>query len=174
VADALTGIAGVAADDGRAEQAVLLFGAAEALREAAGVPIYVYPAYREVYERGIIAARTALGESAFEAKWAAGRMLTLDEAATEAIALAADATGVARQPSAAMSEGLTRRELDVLRLLVAGKTNQEIADILFVSRRTATTHVTNILGKLGVKSRAAAVDYAHRHGLVPSDSPSSA
>jgi DNA-binding CsgD family transcriptional regulator/tetratricopeptide (TPR) repeat protein len=64
--------------------------------------------------------------------------------------------------------GLTQRELDVLRLLVAGRSNPEIAEALFISRDTARTHVANIFRKLDVNSRAEAVDQAHRHGLLTS------
>jgi NarL family two-component system response regulator LiaR len=61
---------------------------------------------------------------------------------------------------------LTQREREVLRMMASGKANQEIADALFVSLGTVKVHVTHILAKLGVKSRAAATDYAHRHDLA--------
>lgn len=67
--------------------------------------------------------------------------------------------------------GLTQRELDVLHLIVAGRSNRAIADDLFISRDTARTHVANIFRKLDVSTRAEAVDYAHRHGLLSSSSP---
>ena len=72
---------------------------------------------------------------------------------------------------AARQAGLTAREVDVLRLVVAGQSNPQIADALFISPATARTHVSNILAKLGVHSRTEAVDYAHRHGLLPSLTP---
>jgi DNA-binding NarL/FixJ family response regulator len=56
--------------------------------------------------------------------------------------------------------------LDVLRLVAEGRKDREVAETLFISRRTVTTHVTNILNKLGAESRSAAVAYAVRHGLV--------
>ena len=62
--------------------------------------------------------------------------------------------------------GLTPREVEVLRLLAAGRSNPEIATALFISRATARTHVGNILGKLGVSSRTEAADYAHRRHLI--------
>ena len=62
--------------------------------------------------------------------------------------------------------GLTQREHDVLRMMASGKSNQEIADALFVSLGTVKVHVSHILAKLDVKSRAAATDYAHRHQLA--------
>jgi DNA-binding NarL/FixJ family response regulator len=64
------------------------------------------------------------------------------------------------------SHGLTRRELEVLRLVAAGATNKAIAAELVVSARTVDRHVSNILGKLRVPSRAAATAYAYEHDLV--------
>jgi DNA-binding NarL/FixJ family response regulator len=61
---------------------------------------------------------------------------------------------------------LTTRELEILRLLGAGKTNKEIATELQISERTARTHVSNILGKLDLTSRTQAALWAVRQGLV--------
>ena len=75
--------------------------------------------------------------------------------------------GEASQPSPdAGHAGLTPRELDVLRLLVEGRTDREIADALFIGHRTVATHVMNILSKLAVDSRTAAASHAVRRGLV--------
>ena len=60
---------------------------------------------------------------------------------------------------------LSPREREVLLLLAQGQTNQEIADALFISHRTSTTHVRNILNKLGLDSRTAVAAWAIRHGL---------
>jgi DNA-binding CsgD family transcriptional regulator/tetratricopeptide (TPR) repeat protein len=64
------------------------------------------------------------------------------------------------------THGLTRRELEVLRLVASGKTNGEIATDLFLSERTVDRHVSNVYGKLGVSSRAAATAYAYEHQLL--------
>jgi DNA-binding CsgD family transcriptional regulator len=61
---------------------------------------------------------------------------------------------------------LTPRETQVLRLVADGRSNREVAADLVLSERTVERHVSNILTKLGVSSRAAATAYAHRHGLV--------
>lgn len=61
---------------------------------------------------------------------------------------------------------LTARELDVLAKMAKGHTNAEIADELFISERTITTHASNIFGKLEVKNRSAAVAYARKAGLL--------
>jgi DNA-binding CsgD family transcriptional regulator/pimeloyl-ACP methyl ester carboxylesterase len=61
--------------------------------------------------------------------------------------------------------GLTRREVEVLRLLAAGQTNHEIAQTLYLSVRTVERHVANIYGKIGARGRASATAYALTHGL---------
>jgi DNA-binding CsgD family transcriptional regulator len=70
------------------------------------------------------------------------------------------------QPASSNVAGLTARELEVLRYLVEGRSDREIADTLSVSHRTVSHHVSNILGKLYVSSRTAAVTVAIREGLV--------
>ena len=63
-------------------------------------------------------------------------------------------------------DGLTEREVEVLRLIVAGKTDQEIADVLVISRRTVNNHVRSIFNKTAVANRAEAAAYAARNGLA--------
>lgn len=77
-----------------------------------------------------------------------------------------------RQPAAPGPEAhgypdrLSRREVDVLRLIVAGYSNREIAERLVISRHTVIRHVSNLLAKTGTINRTEATSYAHRHGLV--------
>ena len=71
-----------------------------------------------------------------------------------------------RKPAARAAGGLTARELQVLRLVAAGQTNRSIAADLFLSERTVERHMSNILTKLGVSSRAAATAYAYQHQLI--------
>ena len=68
-------------------------------------------------------------------------------------------------PTGRALAGLTPRELEVLRLLVEGRSNRQIAEQLFISGKTASVHVTNILAKLGVHSRLEAAATARRVGL---------
>ncbi|MFD2215217.1 response regulator transcription factor [Metabacillus endolithicus] len=65
-----------------------------------------------------------------------------------------------------LHDQLTSREMEILLLMAQGKTNQEIADELFIALKTAKTHVSNILSKLDVQDRTQAVIYAFKHSLV--------
>ena len=75
-----------------------------------------------------------------------------------------------RRPSAsgklAYPDGLSGREVEVLKLVAAGRTNQQIADALFITPSTVSHHVTNIFAKTGAANRTEAAAYAHRHNLV--------
>lgn len=71
-----------------------------------------------------------------------------------------------RNDSSPLHEQLTNRELEILLLMTEGKSNQEIADELFIALKTVKTHVSNILSKLEVQDRTQAVIYAFRYQLV--------
>ena len=66
----------------------------------------------------------------------------------------------------ALHDDLTRREREVLNLIVKGYSNQEIADALYITLKTVKTHVSNILAKLEVSDRTQATIYAYQHKLV--------
>jgi DNA-binding CsgD family transcriptional regulator len=162
---AIAGMAGIAAEGGEHARAARLFGAAEANREARGIGLG--PAARATYAARAAPARAALGEAAFAAQWAAGRALTLAEAVAEAMAVMAPPPEPAAGPDyPASHSGLTPRELEVVRLVAAGRSNREIANALSVSIPTIKRHLTNVLGKLGLPSRSALNTYAHAHGLA--------
>jgi len=69
-------------------------------------------------------------------------------------------------PKSSYPGGLSEREVEVLRLVAAGKSNRDIADALVISPNTAAHHVRNIFGKIGAANRVEAASYATRHGLV--------
>jgi ATP/maltotriose-dependent transcriptional regulator MalT len=71
-----------------------------------------------------------------------------------------------KPPQPVGSHGLSGREIEVLRLIAAGKTNHAIATELFLSERTVHRHVSNIFDKLGVRSRTAAASYGIQHHIV--------
>jgi DNA-binding CsgD family transcriptional regulator len=148
-----------------AARAARLLGADEVLRERVGTP--VLGAEREHYERDLAAARRGLSEDGFATAWAEGRTLSLEEAVAEADAVfAAVIAGETAPDQPAPAHGLSPREREVVALIAAGRSNQEIADALFISHRTATTHVRNILTKLDLPSRTAVAAWAIRHGLA--------
>ncbi len=72
---------------------------------------------------------------------------------------------LAAKPKAAGLEELTGREIEVLRLIAAGKSNHEIAEELIISEKTVKTHVSNIFSKLHLEDRTQAAIYALKHGL---------
>jgi non-specific serine/threonine protein kinase len=159
----LKSLGAVAAATSRPEQAARLFGASEALRDVHGFTLQ--PTERPRLERAITPARRQLPEPAFSAAWAAGRALPTDEAIAEALALA-DEVAAVPAPDPAARHGLTRRELEVLRLVAQGRSNREIGDDLSISERTVENHVLHILTKLNLSSRTTATAYAIRHGLA--------
>jgi DNA-binding NarL/FixJ family response regulator len=102
---------------------------------------------------------------------AAGDAL-LDPAVTRRVIDAYVATSPAQAPADPMLEDLTPREIEVLQLIAHGRSNREIAAALFVGEATAKTHVSNVLGKLGLRDRVQAVIRAYESGLVrPGERP---
>lgn len=173
IAECLAGIAKIATSAGLDDRAVHLFAVAGRLQEEIGVSIP--PRERELQDRAIADLRRRFAAPDFERAWQTGRAMTIEQALSD-VAKSAELTFVAASKvttttagpanDAAAAAGLTRREIDVLRLVVDGLTDREIGDALFISHRTAMTHVANILGKLGVDSRTAAAAHALRQGLV--------
>jgi DNA-binding NarL/FixJ family response regulator len=103
----------------------------------------------------------------FAARW--GLELDAARAVFEQLGAAPDLARIdalTRGPTSDRPHGLTRRELQVLRLVAAGKTNKAIAAELFLSEKTVDRHVSNIFPKLDVASRAAATAFAYRHKLI--------
>ena len=162
--------ASIAARQGKAQDAVLLMGAAAALREQVGNSLLSFQ--RPAYAEQLAAMRSALDEEEFDMCWAAGRRLPLTDAVANAMDLL---DGAARLDPAAANDGqsderapggLTPREREVLQLLAQGRTDAQIGEALFISTTTASRHVANIYRKLGVKSRAAATARGISIGLI--------
>ena len=149
---------------GASRQAARLAGAAAAFRESTGDTLF--PEEDANLRMRFQQIRDVLGDTDFTAAWEAGRSVPFDLAVSEAIALA-DAASASHQSAPARAlAGLSLREIDVLRLLADGQADKAIANALFISPRTASSHVAAIIAKLGVESRTAAVALALRSGLV--------
>ncbi len=84
-------------------------------------------------------------------------------AASGGSAASAPASGT---PTGTAPDGLTPREVDVLRLIAAGLSNREIASRLFLTEATVKSHINRLFAKTGVRDRAQAVQYAYRHRLA--------
>ena len=141
-------------------RAALLFGAAEALRQAVGA--FVLPLYRAEYERGVAGTRAGLTEATFNAAWSEGRAMTPEQAVEYAL--------VTEQSAALSSEDtaslLSERQVEVLVLVAEGMTDPQVAERLYLSPRTVSQHLRSIYRKLGVPSRAAAAKEAVERGLL--------
>jgi non-specific serine/threonine protein kinase len=145
---------------GQHERAARLYGAASALRQRIDTPIPWW--FEAEYEREVDRTRQTLSPRTFDAAWLAGRALPLEDAVDEALSVRVDGGREALDPAAASRFDLTNREMEVLRLLVDGASNPEIAAALYISRKTAANHVANILAKMGAESRTAAASIALR------------
>ena len=111
-----------------------------------------------------LACRSLGDEETSELELACGQSRVRAVGSRAGYSLASNSLG--NRTTSAHGHGLTPRELQVLRLITAGKTNKAIATELFLSERTIDRHVSNILTKLNVPSRAAATAYAYDHKLL--------
>jgi len=143
-------LAWMAAELGHHERAAHLLGAAGRVRHETSQTLIEL--FRTQHERTESIALQGLGRKSFEAAFARGRAMTISEGA----AFAVEGKQPPKPPPPAGTErplGLTRRELEIARLVADDLTNKQIAARLFVSQRTVETHITNILNKLGLDSR---------------------
>jgi DNA-binding NarL/FixJ family response regulator len=118
------------------------------------------------------------GQIARAVQAAANGQSVLDEAVQRKLVAALSGTSTATDTAAnlrpggsrpaadAAPNGLTAREVEVLRLIAAGKSNPEIARQLFVSEATVKTHINHVFAKTGARDRAQAVRFAYQHGLA--------
>jgi predicted ATPase/DNA-binding CsgD family transcriptional regulator/transcriptional regulator with XRE-family HTH domain len=164
-------LADVVAGQGEPAWAAQLWGAAERYREANDAPL---PLVERLGRAHRIEQAQRHGGQVFAERWAEGRNMTVEQA------IAASPTrdrisnpqrtarGKPGQPSAEqpLLDPLSQRELEVLQLLAAGASNQEIATALVVTPGTVKLHVSHILSKLGVSSRTRAILRARELGLL--------
>ena len=162
--------AALAAAEGRSERAVRLAGAVAALRER--IRLAIDAAWRDRVDAALAPAYSALGRATVELT-TEGRAMSLDEAIAYALAVEPQPGPVEspRAPSATDAGGpLSRREVEVARLIARGLTSRGIAEELIVSEKTVDAHADHIRTKLGLRSRAEIAAWAVAHGLLtPSD-----
>lgn len=177
VASCLEGLGEIALAGGAGEQAtwaVQLIGAAEAVRSAHG---YYSPLCTEqpFYDRTLGTARTQLGEKAFAVAWATGQTMTPQQALVavshfkalpQVEVLTIPPAMPEPSPTPVIPNGLTAREVEVLRLVALGMSNSHIAEQLVLSPNTVNAHIQSIYRKVDVNSRSAATRFAIEHQLI--------
>jgi len=165
--EGMASLAGALREDARAAR---LWGAAEAAREVTGIALS--PGEQALHEPYLASARSRL-EAAWEEALAEGRAMSLDRAAEYALSRdesALPTTLVPHEPSAGKPKDvLTVREREVALLVARGLTNRQISQELSISERTAGNHVSSILRKLGIRSRAQIAGWATERQLLAPD-----
>jgi non-specific serine/threonine protein kinase len=166
LAEIVAGIASVAVAQGQPRRAARLFAASAVLREQIGAP---QGGRRGIHERFAAEVRVRLSPEELVAARSEGEALPLSAVIAEALA-DPKPVGAPASPRASSepvpAAGLTPREAEVLRLVAQGLTNAEIADRLYLSPKTISSHLVRIYGKLGVSSRAAATRAGIELGLA--------
>jgi DNA-binding CsgD family transcriptional regulator len=148
----------LAAAEHQPERVVRLAGAVSTVRPIIGFSPLASP---ELLEH----AKQELGEAKSAALWADGEAMTVEE--TVAVVLntqPADRQQIA--PTTLDAVGLTEREIQVLRMVIDGKSNREIGAALSLSVRTVERHIANVYSKIGAHGRVEATAYAFRHGVT--------
>jgi DNA-binding CsgD family transcriptional regulator len=161
-------LASMAAERGAHQRAGIFLGSAQRVRDSSSLSLVEL--HRPQHERTITAIVQGIGEKAFDAAFARGRAMTIDEG----VAFALEREPPSRPAAAvraAPGTGLTRRQLEIARLVADDLTNRQIAARLFLSERTVETHVTNILNKLGLSSRVQLARWAAEEAGLGSVAP---
>ncbi|MEV4360723.1 LuxR C-terminal-related transcriptional regulator [Nonomuraea sp. NPDC049625] len=155
------------AADGTPERAAVLFGASQERWRSFGAPPFGYLSGHHDASEAL--ARERLGEEKFEAAFRRGTELTPADAL--AYAMCESVKPAKPAAAAAPASPLTRREMEIARLVAQGMTNKAIASSLVIAQRTAEGHVEHILTKLGFNSRSQIAAWVGEQGLLPGGTP---
>lgn len=151
LATLLETLAWMAAERGAHGRAATIIGSAERVRDSSTLALS--DLFRPQHDRSVALALQGLGQKAFDEGFARGRAMTIDDG----VAFAMEERQQPPKPTSAVKTEsrtpLTRREMEISRLIADDLSNREIATRLFLSERTVETHITNILNRLGLNSR---------------------
>jgi predicted ATPase/DNA-binding CsgD family transcriptional regulator len=154
----LLGLAGIAVTEGKPQLAAKVLGALEKEKEQ----LVYWRTDRNEYERILSSVKAQLSEKQFSHLHKEGQALSLEDAAQLILN-----QGIKEESrDTEMLNQLTKREIEILRLVAQGLTDTQIAKRLVLSPRTVNAHLTSIYRKLDVNSRAAATRFAVEHGLA--------
>ena len=164
MAECLLGFAAIALRRGLPAAGARLLGASTVIGRQRNAAAWVWQATRMEYEQYLDLARAKLTEEEFQSELKVGKAMSAEQAVSYA-------KNLLIKPESApalekTSDGLTGREREVAALIGLGKTNGEIAAELVLSKRTVESHVSKILSKLGLTSRAQIMRWAMDHGLT--------
>jgi len=157
---ALEFLAWIAVAEKRAERAGVLLGAAQRRWRNIGVSLDVLPYFSVLHSANEQVAMGLIAEEQYDAAFTKGATMSGDDAVAYALE---EPTARARPARKREKSILTAREMEVAGLVTKGLTNQQIADRLVLSTRTAEAHVENILRKLGFSSRTAVASWFAQH-----------
>jgi predicted ATPase/DNA-binding CsgD family transcriptional regulator len=162
----LEGLAWVARSAGQLERAALLLGAGAALSQELGITLFPYAqAHHDACEAAV---RGGLDEARYRSCWERGYALPDEQVVAAALDGALPSDRATPEVAATRDTGrLSARELEVARLVASGLSNPAIAAELFLSAATVKTHVSHILGKLGLESRVQLASWVDAHDLGP-------
>jgi non-specific serine/threonine protein kinase len=141
----------MSAEGGVHERAAMLLGSAEHVRKATGLGIP--DAQRPQHERSMSLALEGLGQRPYDLAYERGLTMAIDDVVAFAVEDRRPSPAVAATVKPKNEARLTKRELEIARLIAQDMTSRDIASKLFISERTVEAHVTNMLNKLGLNSR---------------------
>jgi predicted ATPase/DNA-binding CsgD family transcriptional regulator len=161
----------LAARSGKQERAAWLLGGADRLWDTAGGRLTAPGIMERLHQEAVVRATGTLGQQRFEALFTRAAQQRSDEIVAFAVSDADDpASGGSTKPR--QSGQLTVREHEIATLVAHGHSNRQIAELLFISRRTVDAHVEHIFDKMGITSRVMLAIQLREHPLAAHDTAS--
>jgi DNA-binding CsgD family transcriptional regulator/tetratricopeptide (TPR) repeat protein len=158
ITSSMLGLATVALAEGRPELSAKILGATDDSKAS----LEFWKTDRNDYEWTCTNTKALLGEKQYDKLFAEGKAMSQEQAAE----LVLRHQPKERSAKVTLPSSLTRREIEILRLVAQGLSDAQVAERLVLSPRTVNAHLTSIYNKLGVNSRVAATRYAIEHGLA--------